>query len=35
MIYNRGAQYIDLDLPVNLKGTVVWSHDINTLADSV
>jgi len=26
-----GAQYIDCDLPVNVKGTVGISHDINTL----
>jgi len=33
--YSRGDQYVDRDLPVDLKGTVVKSHDINIVADSI
>jgi len=31
----RGAQYVDRDLPIDLKGTVGRLHDINILADSM
>jgi len=31
----KGAQYVDRDLTVDLKGTVGRSHDINTLADAI
>jgi len=32
MSYNRGKQYVDPDLRVDLKNTVSISHGVNTLS---